>query len=220
MVLLTFHYITTAFFLGVWLGYPRNIPWVLVIHFLLQMILFLSGFDWQGIDAGATFWGWQTLASFEGVVIASLFLICFRSKHTFLELKVRYERVWFTWLVSTAAFVGAQIFYSEVENSDFGLLFTILATIVVLIGTGYSLLFDEVVFTSAYEGWGRKNLLLFMGYWILHTVSMQALFYLVNTGLRETWVAFISGGGPALILILMKLFCTSPRHVVINKSFI
>lgn len=209
MVLFTFHYIVTSFFLSIWFGYPQNTIWVTLIHFLLQLILYLSGFDWRGTDNGGTFWGWQTLATFEGLLLASLFLFAFRAKHTFLKIEIRYERVWFTWLVSTAAFIGGQVFYGTLPptESAYGILFTILVSLIVLIGTGYSLLFDNVVFEHSYDSnWVNKKFTNFFAWWILLTLSMQAMFWIARSGLGETWVALISGSVVLLFIGILWFF--------------
>ena len=202
MVFLTFHYILTSFHLGVWIGYPRNIPWVMILFFLFQLIFFLSG---RTILDDATYWGWQALAAFEGVSLASLFLCAYQSKHTFLEIKHRYERVWLTFFLSTAGFVGAQVIYTQVDH-PYGILFCMIASVVVLLLTGYSLLFDNVVFESAYEGWGHKNLIRFIGLWILFVLSIEAVFFAQEAGLNERDLAFISGGGALFWAFAIYMF--------------
>ena len=221
MTLLTFHYVLTSFFLGVWIGPVsaraciRNISWVLTIHFLLQMILFFSG---KEILDDSLFWGWQTLATFEGVMLSNLFLWAYGTKHTFLEVKHRYERVWLTFFVSTAAFIGIQVFYTKIAH-PFGILFSILGTIIVLVGTGYSLLFDNVVFESAYKQHAHVHLIRFIGLWILLTVSMQAVFFAQPSNLSERDLAFISGGGALFWIILLALFFHKSPHLLVYEDY-
>lgn len=202
MVLFSFHYALTSFWIGVWAGWPAGVPVVVALHYGLQLVLWAAGLNTAPTDV---FWGWQALISFCGALLAMLFLwLSGRTAvgaHALLEVTPGHEVVWVKGALATAAYVAIQLLYAHYPppSSAYGLVFTVVATLVL-----FAVLWNSLLFEGKTLGEDRFPLLFFAA-WAALTVVVEGGFYLAYTALAEHWVALVALGIGAAAAILADL---------------
>jgi hypothetical protein len=194
LAVLSFHYVTTAFFLGVWLWYPL----VLVIFFAIQGFFVLAGIGPSTDLEVAIFWGYQTAAVVLGILVAFSFKRIFG-----IQFKSRSPGLWARWIVTLIAFLAAQLFYARVPQQEFGLPFTLLATATVMLGMTESLLYEPAVFA--------KNRLVPIGgfaWWAFLMSLLQLPFFFTQMNVAQHWIALFAPGFP--LCILFAVYAAAP----------
>jgi len=183
MVLFSFHYAVTSFFLATWW---HSVWWVLVVHFVFQAIFFAIG---ANVAAGqeALFWGWQALVTALGA-LAGLHV----GNTPILLVLNGYS--WAYFVLSLAAFLGAQLFYAfypplntvPAGQAGVGLAVTFILTVIIILATWYGNSREK-------EPWG------YYLHWACLFGLLEFLFYITLSGLAEVWVALIATGSTLLI---------------------
>jgi len=190
MVLFSFHYLVTAFFLSVWIGYPYAPGYVMAIHFLVQMSLFLAEFDITGDET--LFWGWQALVSLLGMIGGLLLLKTKHKPQSLLTWKNKYT--WMYFITSLALWLAAQLFYAYFPPTmgpagevGLGVAVTFILSFIIIASIWYGLT------RVKYMHWCHWKAHFFQR-WLFFTALMQLLFYIALTEFDELWVALVSGG--------------------------
>ena len=188
MVLFSFHYLVTTFFISIWVGCPHGFSWTMLIYFLTQMIYFLAGGD---IGDGTLFWGWQTLVAFLGTLSGQ---ILSQKSPRLLVYNSVYS--WLYFVFSLAASLGAQLLYanfpplSTVPSGQAG------------VGVTVTFILSFIIILAVWYGVSRVDSpprLHFFKRWLFFTALMQLLFFITLSGLDELWVAIISGGSVVIL---------------------
>ena len=194
MTLFSYHYLVVSFFISVWLGYPTSFFVVIPLHYVVQTILWASGLDLMGLTD--IFWGYQGLVTLLGILVAKSYSKLMQPL-PLLKIEAGYEGSFIKFFISLAAFLGSQLLYSEFPppNSSFGIIFSMLTSFIILMGTWYSLTFVEKA--------EHNRPMFFMG-WFLVIAAMQLMFYFTYTGLDETWAAMIAAAPPLIVLGIMN----------------
>jgi len=198
MVLFSFHYAVTAFFLATWW---HSVLAVMIVHFAFQGIYYAAGAS-VSLSQEGLFWGWQALASGLGAMAG---------------FNVARERIllftnWYSWiyfLLSLAAFLGAQLFYAfypplstlPAGQAGVGVAMTFILTILIVLFIWYGNSREK-------EPWGHYLT------WAFLFGLLELLFYISLSGLAEIWVSFIAGGATLVAAILIRWCLCITRPLV------
>jgi len=196
MVLFSFHYAVTAFFLATWW---HSVLAVMAVHFAFQGIFYAAGASVPP-DMRALFWGWQALSSGLGA-LAGIYI----GKYPILLVRNWYS--WIYFVFSLAAFLGAQLLYAfypplsgvPAGQAGVGLATTFILTVIIVLCVWYGN-------SREHRPWGHY------WRWTLLFALMELLFYIALTGLAEIWVSFIAAGSTLVVASVTFHMC-KPRVV-------
>jgi hypothetical protein len=193
MAFLSYHYLVTSYFLTIWIGNRVSLPIVLALHYAVQLCVWLSD---TGAGMEGLLFGYQAITTLLGVAVGRAYLRL-TEPNPLLKIEAGYEPAFVKFFVAFAAFMGTQLFYSELPppGSSFGILFSLITGFLVIMGTWYSMTFVEKA---------EHNSAMFYVGWFGVLASMQLMFYLVFTNLVETWVAMIAPAPALLVLGIMN----------------
>lgn len=198
-MLFNFHYLTIAFNLAIWFGFPAAPLVILPLHYLFQVIYYAAG----GVVLDSlNFWFLQALVTLCGTCLGVLFVFIYKLPYL-MRFKRQYLPVWvakFPFFI--ASLIVTQLIYANYAppSTWTGLFFTIVLNAICVLLATISLLFNDVIF----DDYQFINSMIIC--WIVTLIIMQASFYLVYTGLSELSVAFIAAAITFIFLIIIKNF--------------
>jgi len=193
MALLNFHYLITAFGFTVW----THAPFIVVAFiYAFQAIAFIAGIDVTDLN---DYVFWNFLTSVAGAAVGVGFLLVTRVPQ-FLKFKPSYVGVWGQFILWGVLFIAAQLFYGFFPPPTYpwGIIGTAVAHLIIQVVLWVVMYYNDSIF-AGYEG---KKYMFFL--WIIVLLVMEFMFFIAYV-LLERWVAYISAGTGAVILIIAAL---------------
>lgn len=188
-----YSYVTTAYFISVWLPLHKGVPlYHFLVYFLLSLIRGIAALAGAQVDDYTIYLWWTWLSVTLAVVAAWIFRLLMNNPE-FFSLKVESGgTVMIKFPLSVALFIAATVpygVYPPSEGTFWGLIASLLTTTIVIGFT--SLWISNDVRSDAHND--NHMVVRYFVWWVLSNIFLS-MFFFVERALAEQWVALIASG--------------------------